>query len=303
MVIDLERFTKNKKAIVPITDQQGVFNQRKFQAQIQNGFYYVNFGDSITVDNTVPVDEIELSEALEKLPSLRGFVFGSDIVPQSFNTTKTKFGLSASSIPIYFLSSAPWSYIEAVQWEDNNWLFKKAILGALDVILEVKEAFESEKDLSNIKGVTPEMRYLFFLFCFERDAAKEMEHLQQLAIAEGERKRRIEEFNKTVGGRLKNSIEKAGGHLVRFTKYGHNKLEVIWTLGSEQFNSLINASTFQCVEAGFCVSSEDSKLNIGGAVLTARDYMQGRNGTVEYAVLKEGDIRNSRRSLIHKTRE
>ena len=304
-MINLERFTQNKKAIVPIINEQGIFKQRKFQAQIQNGFYYVNLGDSITID-TVNVDELELIEMLETLPSLKGFVFGTDIVPQSFNIAKTKFGLSTSSIPVYFLSSAPWSYIEIVKWENNNWFFKKSLLGAPDVILDVIEAFENEKDLNNVKCVTPEMRYLFFLFHFERDASRELEKLQQLAIAEDERRLRIEEFNKTVGGRLKRSIEQAGGQLIRFTKFGRDKLDVIWELADERFNSVINAHTFQCIEAGFCVSGDDRKLNIAAAVVTAHDYIQGRNGTVKYAVIKNSDLiekNRHRNSLIHKTRE
>ena len=70
-------------------------------------------------------------------------------------------------------------------------------------------------------------------------------------------------------------VVEAGGKLLSYKKHRKN-IEVDWEVEGVRMNSLIDPVTFQCQEAGFCVSGQDKRLRIDAAVLTAKEHIEGK---------------------------
>jgi hypothetical protein len=261
IMINLNRFTETKEIILPIVDNKGIYQGRKFYfPDTGNGWMRVKTGDNPKV--VCQLDELEFTKVFEKYDKIKGFIFGSEVVPVSFNTMKQKYGALASSFPVCFMTANPWTTINVIPWEDSNYYFMDIDYSYDDTILkQVKERFDKEQNLEGLKGLTPEMRYLYVLFNLEREMQKELL-----------KKQKEEELKKSLGGRLKLSIENAGGLLIRFTKVGNNRLEVVWSIGRERFNSLIRMDNFMAVSVGYCVSGEDKEYSIAKAVVIAQDF-------------------------------
>lgn len=272
-MIDLTKFTRPREFILPIINNRSQINHRKlFFTNIQDGWYKVYENDEAETRITSEADEIDIDEILFRLPSIKGYAYQDSIVPIHFSSVKFRFGYS-ETIKVHFLKSDMWQIIDARRWEDGN-LFYKGLNYTIEPepINSVKDRFERERPLDGLKFITPEMRYLFILASLERDNFKEIQRLEQLKIDESEKKRVLEEFQKTVGGRLIKTVKDAGAHLIRYHKKGKNDLVVIWSVGGEEFNSVIKASNFFIKEAGYCLSGDDAKHSISSIIGLAKDY-------------------------------
>jgi hypothetical protein len=260
-MINLDRFAKPEEIILPIVNCRGIYKGRVVEIpKLEDGWYKIITGDIPRVCDIA--DELELQKVFETQKTIKGMVFGTEIVPISFNAIKNKYGIEASSIPVYFINASPWQVVQAIHWEDGNLYFVGEDFSYDATILkQVKEASEKGQNLSNLRGITPEMRYLYFMFDFERETQKQLLLKQKEA-----------ELQKSFGGRLKLSIERAGGTLIRFTKHSKNRIEVVWKTGERRYNSLINADNFMCHSCGFCVDGEDKKYNLSRAVITAQEF-------------------------------
>jgi hypothetical protein len=272
MKINITEFLKPEDVVVPFISGIGYHGSRKLRINVSDGWYKIRLTDEI--EEVAPADTIDVLETVKNIPKYSGYIFNQEFIPNHVNSFKARTGITSMSVPIYFNTAVTWSVASAVMWRDHlifidlDMTYKK-----LELLLELKEKFEKEEQISGMRGITPEMRYLYFLTLFERDSLREIEHLRQLAISEEEKRKRLEEFRKSTAGRLKETIERAGGNLERFYRQGNDKLVVVWTVDGEQLESVIRTDTFQCIEAGFCVSGDDDKLNITAAVLTAKDHI------------------------------
>ncbi len=259
-MINLDRFSKKEEVVLPIVNGLGILNGRKFHFPIKDCWAKISTGDSPKFIEEA--DELELQKIFEKHKMIKGFSWGNEMVPISFNTARQRDKISANSIPIYFMAISPWQVIQTIRWEDGNLYFVGPDFSYDDGVLkQVKDRFEKEQNLDGIKSVTPEMRWLFFLFEMERQTQKELLKKQKEA-----------EFAQSLGGRLKLAIEQAGGTMIRFNKSGKDNIEVIWSVSGERFNSLIQANSFKAISVGFCVEGEDEQYNIERAVITAKEF-------------------------------
>ena len=266
-MINLKRFTQKQEAIVPIINNQGQYQSRKFTIQTENGWYKLLFSDKIKI--LKEADGIEVAVALLRLPKVKGYCFGDSIVPIHFNIANSE------TIKVYFMQAELWQIVETRKWE-NGQLFYRQLDDLIDPtpIISVKKRFEEERNLEGLKYITPEMRYLFILASLEREQYKEIEKLKQLKISEEEKKKRLAEFHNTIGGRLSKIMVDVGAHLVRFHKKGSHDLIVVWRIGNEEFNSVIKADNLYIKEAGFCLSGDDNKHSLSSAVLLAKEYQR-----------------------------
>ena len=272
MKFNIDMFSKPKDVLVPFISEIGYAGHRMLKCDgVENKWYKVTLGDEIS--GMVPADEMDLLEY--QGVTYRGYAFNEEFIPSHFNVFKQQTGLDDSSFHLYLSAVPSWSVVKVIIRPDK----KIVCVGEdqtmiIDILLSVRERFDKDENLEGLKGVTPELRYLYFLCSVERDTLREMERIRQLAVVEAERQRQMAEFLKTLPGRLQLSIERAGGKLIRFAKAGKGRLEVTWEVDGERLKSIIREDTFQCLEAGFCVSGDDKKLNIAAAVLTAKDHIE-----------------------------
>lgn len=272
--IDLDQFSTPVEAVVPIFNGEGVYQGRHFQINIADGWYRVQLGDSVVPVRTA--GGIEVDEALQVSPVVRGFTIADSIVPLNFDSTKFKYGYS-ETIPVRFIKSELWDVIVAHRWEDDHLYY-----GGLDysfdtgIVDDVKKRFETEESLEGIKNLTPELRYVYLLLCLQRDNFRELDKLRKLKLSELERKKRLEEFQKTLGGRVLKTIEDAGGKLTRFHRQGPDKLVVVWGVGNQKVNTLVDLD-FRILELGYCAENQDRQHTLSSAVTLAQVFQRDQD--------------------------
>jgi len=271
MVIDLSRFAnKEYDDVIPVINGIGWSNSRKFSLPVEeDGWYKIHYGDNVaSIRKATPLEILKKQEGMK---SYIGYPVGEEIIPLNFdNFCKKGYG---ESFRVFFLNEPPWDIVKFVQGEDKNFYSCGSEVKANRTIInQVKEAFEKNLLINGIKGVTPEIRYVFLLHRMQRDAFLAAKELETLHLKEEERQKRIEEFRATFPGRLEKTIEDAGGTLVRFSKKGSN-YTVVWKINGQRVNSTIK-DDFGIMELGFCASGEDKRHTLSSAIKLAQDYYE-----------------------------
>lgn len=275
-MIDLARFTRQEyNEVVPIVNDVFIIRGRKFIiSPIEDGWYRVTFGDII--GDWKKATPLEIEKKIKTLKSFVGYPVGDEVIPMNFDNFY-KRGKS-ETVSVHFQNALPWDIIRFVEWEDGQYYFAGSDPKANRTVMrQVKKAYEDNKGIDDIKGVTPEVRYVFLLHRMQRDAFLAIQEMEKLKLAEEERQKRIEEFRSTFPGRLEKTIEDAGGKLVRFNKRGSN-YNVVWTVGGQRITSTIK-DDFGILELGYCASGEDKRHSLSSAIKLAQDYYeQGGRG-------------------------
>lgn len=179
-----------------------------------------------------------------------------------------KRGLT-ESIQVQFANEPLFTTAKVVQWEDGRFYFFETILPRnREVVRGVKERFEQEQDLLGLRGVTPELRYYYLLANLQRQSYRAAEEIERLTLSRAEKDRRIREFQSTFAGRIKESIERAGASLVKYSKYGSGWL-VEWVIDGQHIKSIIH-DDLRLISAGFCLSGDDKRHTLNSIVNLAR---------------------------------
>jgi len=234
-----------------------------------DGWYWVEIcKGNIEISQASPLD-VRLTYQNR---AFTGYGFHNEFVPYSFNLLRVKWGIKTySSYPIHLLPMDLdwWSYaVIPIETHGNIMFFFGWEHPSSPLLIKLRDEFISkqylntDKPIINIKGLTPELRYLYFLYVLEYKTQQELLRAKQ-----------EEEFKKTLVGRVKSALEEVGAHLIELKQRGNN-LEVIWSIQGEKFNSLINPNNFQVKEAGFCVEGMDNILSLKSMVLTAQDFIE-----------------------------
>ena len=268
-MINLERFTEEKEVIVPIVDGWGQYESRKiYRPDIkENGYYHATFGQSILLHG--PASPLEIRKILDKnsRKKFKVYTIGEEGVGANFDTF-LRNGYE-ETVRVNFMNVRLFEVAEIALWEDGRFYFYETILPKNRKILQqVKERFEKETNLFGVREITPEIRYYFLLASLQRQGVRAAEEMEKFKLSEIERKKRVEEFNQTFPGRLKDTIEKAGGKLVRYSKHGKNYL-VEWRIGKQLVKSIIK-DDMRILNAGFCLSNEDKKHTVASIINLAK---------------------------------
>lgn len=228
-----------------------------------NGLYTVDVLSNNYLKSLAPADTIEFDNFIKKSKKLKyvyGLSFHSGFIP--FDMMKYKS--QRTPIMVHDTMADEWEIVKAIHIPHKNlFYFAETVTNNISMtLMEVKEAFEAEKGLKDLKGIIPEMRVLYTFHNFEK----------ALQI-ENEKKLKEEELKLTVEGRLKFLIENAGGIFINYKELRNRGYEVNWQLQREQINTLIDTK-FRVVEAGFCVSGFDNTQSMQSVVNLLKDYKE-----------------------------
>jgi hypothetical protein len=269
-MLNFKRFVDEKEVIVPIVKNWGRHKGRKISVDTEDGWYELCLGSEPRLIS--PASPLEVYEALERAKKYTGLALGNDIVPWNFENLFSKG--YAETVKVNFLDQPAWQVVKFAEWEDRRFYFYKVDSKTnRSVLNKVREKFESGKDITDIKGLTPEMRYYFLLLSLQQQSYRRIKELEKMQLNQAEREKRLKEFSKSFAGRLKNTIEQAGGVLVRFSKRGKDKYTVIWKVGKQKIISVIK-DDMRIYDAGFCLEGDDKKHSMSSLVVLARTFQE-----------------------------
>lgn len=257
-MLDLEKFSKPTRAIVPIENNRFLYNKKWYSVRCENGWYVVE----ITNNKARSVEPAILSDM--NYPAILGYTNNNVIVFQNFDVAKRKYGLGMHA-PLKFNQSQTFEAVKAVVWEDGQVYWAEPNYTDTK-IFEVKDLFDQDQPLTDQKGITPELRTLFILHSLER------ENIRRIA----EEQRQAEEQDRMmrdIPTRLRLTFERSGAIFQNYSMTG-NRIVVDWSIAGSDYtyNSVIDSRTWMVQEAGYCMSGDDRRHNITSMVKTAQEY-------------------------------
>jgi hypothetical protein len=260
MAIDFNNLAKPYKTIVPIVNNKFQYHKKKYSFVAEDGWYEVTIqGNKV----------LEASRDCQVTTNLfYGYTYNNLLVFQNFDVAKRKWNFEVSG-NLLFNTSDTFSSVVVSVWEDKN-IFYVAPNYADYKIFDVKDCYDNDKNLSEIKGITPELRTVFLFHEIERSALREL-------LAKQEAEERHKELMETLAYRLKYSYERAGAVLLNYSLSGH-KIITNWTYENSEYEYIteIDRRTMMVLNAGYCMNHDDRRHNITSLVLTAKDY-ENRN--------------------------
>jgi len=270
MTINLDRFLQEKERLVPFIRSSGQYKNRKIVlSNLEDNWYKLVIGDNVEVKGKA--SPLEVEEALKKIKKIKGMPIGNEFIPINF-TNLERLGYEQSA-KVEFQQANTWDVIKAGLWDDGK-LYFAGIDYSFDrkAIDKVKDAFEKEKGLEGIKGITPELRYYFIILSLQRDSYRKFKELKKMKLAESEREKRLADFHKTFTGRLQKTVEDAGGKLVRFTREGNNRILVVWKTDNQTIKTVISAENMRVIDAGYCLEGYDKQHTMSSIVNLAKVF-------------------------------
>lgn len=258
-MIDFNTINKEKIATVPIVRGCFQYNRKKYREPTQSTGWYRVF----LKNNDALITEEIIIESEDMPNTIKGYVFNNNLIFHNFDVGKRKLDRDVM-MPLCLNNAPTFSPIHAIIWEDKHIYYYKPDYSEY-LVYDVKNRFDSSQNISDLKGITPELKHLFLFHDIERQKLRE-----ELEKIKKEEER--QEFLKSTPGRLQLAFSRVGATMLNYS-ITRNRIIVDWKLESGQkFNSVIDANTFRVIEAGYCLSGEDRKHSVSSMVLLASDY-------------------------------
>lgn len=228
---------------------------------LQPGWYqFRKSGRYLVVENPIApeLDAWQLSRVL-------GYVFRGRLV--SNECQARLFGLPSDEDLPKFIP------VSARKWFDGHLLFDVQEFET-EVETKVREAFEEEHSIDDIRGVTPALAHVFVLESTQRELAREA---QRRAREEVERQRRAAElarWQETLEGRISLALSHTGAELVNWRRNGQRQAVVRYRVGGRRFECVIDTESLQIMDAGICLSGTDEELNLSSLPSAVREAIE-----------------------------
>ncbi len=270
-MLDLKRFSQIKTVIVPIVGGVGRYNGRHLVFNVEDGWYAISLGDEAVIEKKAT--QLEIARAIQNQPTFLVYALGTEGIPLNFDGFSRKGW--GEAVTVHFQNLRIFEVAKVIYWEDKKFYFYEQVIPREREIIKIaKEAFEKEGVLSFVKGVTPELRYYFVLCSLQRQSYRAAIELEKFNLNKAERDKRIAEFQQTFAGRLKDTIERAGGTLVKYSKQGTGYL-VHWKIGEQVVKSTIH-DDMRIMSLGYCASGADKEHTMASAVQLAKLFQEDK---------------------------
>ena len=152
-----------------------------------------------------------------KLPGLIGFLFRGRLITN--DSQDQLFGLPAEEEPAKFTP------ISARKWFDGHLVYSGQEFET-EVETTVRESFEEERSIDQVKGVSPALAHVFVLESTQRELAREAE---RRAREEAERQKQAAElarWQETLEGRISLALSHTGAELINWRRNGPHQAVV-----------------------------------------------------------------------------
>jgi hypothetical protein len=238
-----------------VCDDQSTYRLRQ---TLQPGWYQF----SQTGRYLTPETRIEPESHLWKLARVTGYPVGPRLLGNDFQGRL--FDLPTE------VDMAKFTPVSARKWFDGNLLYEGQEFET-EVESQVRDAFEEERSLDGIKGITPALAHAFLLESTQRALAREAERRAREEAERQERAVELARWQETLEGRISLALSHTGAALINWRRNGPEQAVVRYRLGDRRFECVIDIRSLQILDAGICLSGTDEELNLSSLPSAVRE--------------------------------
>lgn len=200
-------------------------------------------------------DAIKAFRKSNKFEVVRGVSFHNGFVPDN----PVKF----VKIPINVTDGQfeEFEYLEAVIGEFGCYYLQSLSTQESYSLIDLKEIFEKNSSINELKNLTPPMRIVYSFHCIEKVKIEQEKKAKEQA-----------EKDKEPPNVIRKRLEDSGASVISITKK-RNGFEVIWELVGETINTLVGPN-YQVLEAGFCTSGGDRSQSVTSIPNLLKTYVE-----------------------------
>lgn len=200
-----------------------------------------------------------------KLQRVTGYAMGRRMIGNDFQGRL--FGLPPGT------DLEKFTPVAARKWFDGHLIYDGTEFES-EGDLQVREAFEEERSIDQIKGVTPALAHTFMLESTQRALAWEAERRAREAQARQERAAEMARWQETLEGRISLALSHTGAELIGWRRNGERQAVVRYRLGRQRFECIIDTESLQILDAGICLSGADEELNLSSLPSAVQEAIQ-----------------------------
>src|SRR5947207_8005935 len=163
--------------------------------------------------------------------------------------------------------------VSARKWFDGHIIYQGQEFET-DVEAKVRDAFEEERSIDEIKGVTPALAHTFLLEATQRALAREAERRAREEVESRKRAAELARWQETLEGRISLALSHTGAELVNWGRKGQRQAVVRYRLGGRRFECVIDTVSLQIMDAGICLSGTDEELNLSSLPSAVREAIE-----------------------------
>ena len=200
-----------------------------------------------------------------KLQRVAGYVFRGRLI--SNDAQARLFGLPAEEdLPKF-------SPVTARKWFDGHILYYAQEFES-EVETKVREAFEEERSIDNVKGVTPALAHVFVLESTQRELAREAERRAREEVEREKQAAELARWQETLEGRISLALSHTGAELVNWRRNGQRQAVVRYRVAGRRFECIIDTESLQIMDAGICLDGTDEELNLSSLPSAVREAIE-----------------------------
>lgn len=212
-----------------------------------------------------PVEPIEPEFDHWDLPAVRGYLAQGRFI--TGNTVERLWGLpDQEDLPRY-------TPLAARRWFDGHcWLEMSDF--ETEAEEAVRAAYEEERGIVGIKGVTPALAQAYVLDETAREMAREAERRRREEAEERERAAELVRWQRSIEGRIALALSHSGAQLLDWRRSGRRRATVRYALGAQRFECVIDTESLQILDAGICLEGTDRELNLSSLPSAVREAIE-----------------------------
>ena len=129
------------------------------------------------------------------------------------------------------------------KWFDGHILYERPEFET-EIETQVRDAFEEERSIDDIKGVTPALAHTFLLESTQRALAREAERRAREEVERQKRAAELARWQETLEGRISLALSHTGAELVNWRRNGQRQAVVRYRLGGRRFECVIDTVSY-----------------------------------------------------------
>ena len=267
-MLNLSKYSNEFKVVAPVINKRCVYNRKVYHVDVDDGWYECIIKDNIVLE--ISPSSYLLANFTADCGVYPGYYYKNGMfVFGNFDTARRYFSNRIFTQVCGAENIEPFTPIKVCAWYNEPLIFTDVDYSN-NTFYSVISNVDDLKNISDVKGITPELRYMYNMHIIEMVA-------QEQLLKEAQKKVEEASFAKTLEGRLVQAFNISGATLQSFTQNkqrGSDTVNVIWSYEGSgyTFNSVLDSGTLQVIEAGYCLSGHDSEHTAISIVKLAQTY-------------------------------